>query len=67
MSPVTEVIPPPRFPSTDVIPSLSMASPFSLEEKQVLLESQNLEIRKNKIAEILSTYNYDNFENTTIQ
>ena len=30
-----------------------MASPFSLEEKQVLLEAKNLSIRKNKIAEIL--------------
>ena len=49
------------------INALAMASPFSLEEKQVLLESQNLEMRKNKIAEILSTYNYDNFDNTTIQ
>ena len=49
------------------INALAMASPFSMEEKQVLLESQNLEIRKNKIAEILSTYNYDNFDNTTIQ
>ena len=44
-----------------------MASPFSIEDKQVLLESQNLETRKNKIAEILTTYNYDNFDNTTIQ
>ena len=44
-----------------------MASPFSLEEKQVLLESQNLEIRKNKIAEILTSYGYDDFDNTTIQ
>ena len=44
-----------------------MASPFSLEEKQVLLESENLEIRKNKIAEILSTYNHDDYDNTTIQ
>ena len=52
---------------TEIINALAMASPFSLEEKQVLLESQNLEIRKNKIAEILSTYNYDNFDNTTIQ
>jgi len=49
------------------INALAMASPFSLEEKQILLESQNLEIRKNKIAEILSTYNYDNFDNTTLQ
>ena len=44
-----------------------MASPFSLEEKQILLESQDLENRKNKIAEILNTYNYDNFVNSTIQ
>ena len=51
----------------ETINALAMASPFSLEEKQVLLESKNLEVRKNKIAEILSTYNYDNFENTTIQ
>jgi len=51
----------------ETINALAMASPFSLEEKQVLLESQNLEIRKNKIAEILNTYNYDNFENTTVQ
>ena len=51
----------------ETINALAMASPFSLEEKQILLESQNLKIRKNKIAEILSTYNYDNFDNTTIQ
>ena len=51
----------------ETINALAMASPFSLEEKQVLLESQNLEMRKNKIAEILSTYNYDNFDNKTIQ
>ena len=52
---------------SETINALAMASPFSLEEKQILLESQNLEIRKNKIAEILSTYNYDNFDNTTVQ
>ena len=51
----------------ETINALSMASPFSLEEKQILLESKNLEARKNKIAEILSTYSYDNFNNTTIQ
>ena len=44
-----------------------MASPFSLEEKQILLEAENLNIRKNKIAEILSTYAYDVFNNRTIQ
>ena len=51
----------------ETINALAMASPFSLEEKQILLESKNLETRKNRIAEILSTYNYDNFDNTTIQ
>ena len=51
----------------ETINALAMASPFSLEEKQILLESQNLETRKSKIAEILNTYNYDNFENTTMQ
>ena len=51
----------------ETINALAMASPFSLEEKQVLLESQNLEIRKNKIAEILTSYSYDDFDNTTIQ
>ena len=51
----------------EIINALAMASPFSLEEKQVLLECQNLGTRKNKIAEILSTYTYDNFENKTIQ
>ena len=51
----------------ETINALAMASTFSLEEKQILLESQNLEIRKNKFAEILSTYSYDNFDNTTIQ
>jgi Lon protease-like protein len=51
----------------ETINALAMASPFSLEEKQVLLEAENLQIRKNKIAEILSTYNYDIFNNTTLQ
>ena len=51
----------------ETINALAMASPFSLEEKQTLLESQDLENRKNKIAEILNTYNYDNFDNSTIQ
>jgi Lon protease-like protein len=51
----------------ETINALAMASPFSLEEKQVLLESTSLEIRKDKIAEILSTYSYDNYDNTTIQ
>ena len=51
----------------ETINALAMASPFSLEEKQVLLEAKNLDIRKNKIAEILSTYSNDIFNNTTLQ
>ncbi len=51
----------------ETINALAMASPFSLEEKQILLETKNLDLRKTKIAEILSTYSYDNFNNTTIQ
>ena len=51
----------------ETINALAMASPFSLEEKQVLLEAENLSTRKNKIAEILNTYSHDIFENTTIQ
>ena len=51
----------------ETINALAMASPFSLEEKQVLLEAKNLSVRKNKIAEILSTYTHDIFNNTTLQ
>ena len=51
----------------ETINALAMASPFSLEEKQILLESKNLNSRKTKISEILSTYIYDEFNNTTIQ
>jgi Uncharacterized protein, similar to the N-terminal domain of Lon protease len=51
----------------EIINALAMASPFSLEEKQVLLEAKNLDNRKEKISQILSTYTFDNFDNTTIQ
>ena len=51
----------------ETINALAMASPFSLEEKQVLLEAVNLDLRKNKIAEILSTYTFDQYNNTTLQ
>ena len=51
----------------ETINALAMASPFTLEEKQVLLETESLDVRKNKIAEILSTYTYDVFNNTTLQ
>jgi len=46
---------------------LSMASPFSLEEKQILLESLDINIRKEKMEQILNNYIKDEFENTTIQ
>ena len=49
------------------INALAMASPFSLEEKQILLETRNLNTRKNKLEEILKTYVLDNFENNTLQ
>jgi len=51
----------------ETINALAMTSPFSLEEKQVLLEAKNLNVRKTKIAEILNTYTYDQFDNNTLQ
>tara|TARA_Y100001970_G_scaffold164487_1_gene200982 strand:+ start:3091 stop:3717 length:627 start_codon:yes stop_codon:yes gene_type:complete len=49
------------------INELSMAAPFSSEEKQILLESKNITDRKEKLQNILKTYVLDNFSNTTIQ
>ena len=49
------------------INTLSMASPFSLEEKQILLESIDIKSRKYKLEEILKTYITDEFQNTTLQ
>jgi len=51
----------------ETINALSMASPFTLEEKQILLEAKSLDLRKNKIAEILKTYSFDIYENNTVQ
>tara|TARA_B100000035_G_scaffold158302_1_gene134951 strand:- start:316 stop:957 length:642 start_codon:yes stop_codon:yes gene_type:complete len=51
----------------ETINALAMASPFSLEEKQILLEAINLDLRKNKISQILSTYMFDEYNNTTLQ
>ena len=51
----------------ETINALAMASPFSLEEKQILLEAKNLKSRKVKISEILTTYTFDNFNNNTLQ
>ena len=44
-----------------------MASPFTLEEKQILLETKNLLDRKKKLEGILVTYTNYNFTNKTIQ
>ena len=52
---------------SEIINALAMASPFTLEEKQVLLEAENLNSRKSKIADILTTYTFDNYNNKTIQ
>ncbi len=51
----------------ETINALAMASPFTLEEKQALLEAKNLNLRKVKISEILTTYTFDQYNNTTIQ
>ena len=49
------------------INALAMASPFSLEEKQVLLETINIKNRKIELEKILNTYVVDEFNNTTVQ
>ena len=49
------------------INTLAMASPFSLEEKQILLETDNVNDRKIELEKILNTYILDNFNNKTIQ
>jgi len=51
----------------EIINALAMASPFTLEEKQALLEAKNLEMRKTKISQILTTYTFDQYNNNTIQ
>ena len=51
----------------NTINTLSMASPISLEEKQTLLESLNVNDRKLKLEKILKTYLLDNFQNSTLQ
>jgi Lon protease-like protein len=50
-----------------IVNTLAMASPFSLEEKQALLETQNILERKLELEQILNTYIVDNFNNTTLQ
>ena len=52
---------------SNTLNTLSMASPFSLEEKQILLETKDLYTRKLRLEEILKTYTLDEFSNKTIQ
>ena len=52
---------------SQTINTLSMSAPFLLEEKQALLETRNLDSRKNKLEKFLETYLEDSFNNTTIQ
>ena len=47
--------------------ALSMASPFSILEKQILLETKNLEERQLKFEEILNTYGTDFSNIKTVQ
>ena len=47
--------------------ALSMASPFSILEKQILLEAKNLEERQIKFEKILNTYNSDFSNIKTLQ
>ena len=47
--------------------ALSMASPFSVLEKQILLESKNLEERQLKFEEILKTYTTEFSNSKTVQ
>ena len=49
------------------INTLSMAAPFSKEEKQMLLEAKNIKLRKQKLEQIIKLYNSDNFSNKTLQ
>ena len=51
----------------ETLNTLAMISPFSLEEKQILLETESLDIRRKKITEILNNYTFDNFNNSTMQ
>ena len=47
--------------------TLSMAAPFTKEEKQALIETKDIKTRKKVIEKILETYLLDDFSNTTVQ
>ena len=50
-----------------IINTFCMISPISLEEKQMLLESESLEDRKNKLKKIIKTYKFNNIQIKTLQ
>ena len=52
---------------TNTVNTLSMASPFSLEEKQILLEANSTDERRKKLEKILKNYIFDEYSNTTLQ
>ena len=51
----------------ELIDTISMIAPFTMEEKQSLLEANDLKIKLNVLDDILSIYYFDKFENKTIQ
>ena len=51
----------------ETINTLSMASPFNVQEKQILLETLSLDDRKKKLEDIINTYLVDSFNNKTLQ
>ncbi len=53
--------------SYEIINSLSMASPFTIEEKQTLLEASDMFSRKKIFEDILKMYTVTSFTNRTIQ
>tara|TARA_B110000008_G_C16908036_1_gene539489 strand:- start:325 stop:972 length:648 start_codon:yes stop_codon:yes gene_type:complete len=50
-----------------VLNTLCMIAPFTLEEKQVLLETISLDDRKIKLKKIINTYTLSNMESKTLQ
>ena len=50
-----------------LINTIAMISPFSLEEKQSLIETKDFNTRLKVLSDITNIYLFDNFENNTIQ
>ena len=51
----------------ELIDTISMIAPFTMEEKQSLLEANDLKIKLDVLDDILSIYYFDKFENKTMQ